>query len=160
MITTANPTIEAHQGDVLPHDLVTGGEASLPVRVEVAEDGSTLTVIWVEDLAWHHETFSEVLKPLCDEEGFLSEEAAETAASVVQEYLNDNNVEALHDHGEEWDDPSFAVSVQYVLGNGAETTEEEAVEVFWDFVATMANLTDPGTFGVEYLFGATAHRLG
>lgn len=150
--TPTAPTLSNYLGDTLPyHD-------SAPVRIEVAEDGSTLTVIWVEDLAWHHETFPEIMKPLTDEEGFLSDEAANAAATLIQNHLS-TDAEVLHDDGEEYDAASAAFSVQYTMPNGAETTEEAAHDIAWDFTAAMLNLTDPGTFGVVYLFRSVAHEL-
>lgn len=165
-------TLAPHAGNIIAGaDLASENPGA---RAEVAEDCSHVTVIWVEPLRFHLETFPEHLENLLapktdpddeDEAVYFTDEARQEFATYMSEFLASNkwNVEGadiLPDDGEEWDDEScVAISYRFDTSNGPATTMEEFSDKSWPFIAAMTNVTDPGTFNNPYAMRVLAERI-
>lgn len=139
-----------------PGDLTTGHEAV------VQHDG--ITVEFVEPLQWHLEHHSETMQALgwnntgrlsCDDVAALRAVIAEdrTAALPVDQLSFD-----LVDSNDDDETQCLVFSMTFgpeSLGWDDETLHQQA----WPFIATMANMVDPGTFGSQYLFTAVERHL-
>lgn len=165
-------TLAPHAGNIITgDDLATENPGT---RAEVAEDCSHVTVIWIEPLRFHLETFPEHLENLLapktdpadeDEAVYFTDEARQEFATFMIEHLASEkwtveNSDILPDDGEEWDDEScVAISYRFETPNGPATTMEEFSEKSWPFIAAMTNVTDPGTFDNPYVMRVLADRI-
>lgn len=132
---------------------------------EIAEDGMTATLEWVEDLRFHEEALgSRFVQLLHEPGGFLSdsgEEAVQEAArTCFIQQASHLSEDLIVDLGAAWDDPSIAFSVQVDLPDGPATTYGILGELAWPFIATMTNITDPGTFNCPYLMAEAVEVWG
>lgn len=130
------------------------------VRAEINDDG-TMDVIWVEALEFHVAFDEEGMSVLTEEdEGYLTEEAVEALLSFVREQVG-ADVDVEHADYEQWDsEASYALSARIALPQGLDTPVETVTSIAYDkFVRIMLNITDPGTFGVEYIFRAVAAKM-
>lgn len=64
----------------------------------------------------------------------------------------------------EWDDqdefPFIQLMVWRAEDMSPDTTEEDAFNLLWPAIATLFNITDPGTFNSPYLFTTMPYRKG
>lgn len=171
----ATETIAPHAGDTLSAQDI-GSDQNPYARAEVAEDCSTITVIWIEPLHFHLETFPEHMENLLapknnpddeDEPVCFTDEARQEFATYMSEFLasekwNVAGADILPDEGEEigaGDEPCVAISYCFDAPNGPNTTIDEAGEIIWPFIAAMTNVTDPGTFNNPYVMRELSRRI-
>lgn len=156
-------TIATHAGNVIAGDDLSADNPG--TRAEVAQDCKHVTVIWIEPLAWHANYGATGYETLLADDGYFTAAAGAEFADFMTGHLagpdwNVPGADITHDDSEEWDDePSVAISCRIPLPNGPQTTMEEFSDLTWPFVAAMTNVTDPGTFGCEYIMSALADRF-
>lgn len=168
----ATSTIAAYAGDIIPLGELVGSDETPGIRAEVAEDCSSITIVWVESLQYHMEHWPEHMEHLVapksgpddeDEAVYFTDEARQEFATYMIEFLANEGAEKadiLPDDGEEWDDEScVAISCRFDTPNGPNTSIEEAGDKAWPFIASMTNVTDPGTFNCPYVMGDLARRI-
>lgn len=172
-MATTTQTLAAHAGDaIMGADL--GSEENPYARAEVAEDCSNVTIIWIEPLHFHLNTYPEDLEYLLspksdpddeDEAVYFTDEARQEFATYMGEFLASNkwnveNADVLPEDGEEWDDEScVAISYRFDTPNGPETSMDEVADKIWPFIGAMTNVTDPGTFNNPYVMNHLNRRI-
>ena len=131
---------------------------TVTINVGSPEEGTTpATVEVTEYLEWHQRNHDETMDALTDQDGWLTPEATAAAVGIIREALPAWDVEDSDNGG---DDPHLGLSVALPTPQGFDTPVEDVLDSAWAVVAEMANRTDPGTFGVRYLFPEVAQRLG
>ena len=103
-------------------------------------------VVYTEYLKWHIKYQGKDMKKLLESDGWLTEEALTKIKAVITKHVKDSkSLSVVHGSG---DEPNFEAS--YSIGK--HETEESAWDAAHDFYAVLANITDPGTYGWDYLF--------
>lgn len=121
----------------------------------------TMKLSWTDSLQFHSEYMSDRWAEMVDEDGYLTDEVAEAAVQSIEDALQSKHIELTHDPAEEWDDePSIGITVYVDLPAGLDTTLEVAYDMAWEVIATLANMTDPGTFGSPYMYTEALRKLG
>ena len=111
------------------------------VDYELSEDGTRarISVACSESLAFHREHSPEYF----DQDGELTDAAWDALRSLFPERYSADVTEAVDDY----------LRFNVDLETDASAPAESIGEVIWPTLARIANETDPGTFGSEYLFG-------
>lgn len=137
-----------------PGDLTTGHDAI------VQHDG--ITVEFVEPLQWHLEHHSETMQALgWNNTGRLScDDVAALRAVIADDSTAPLPVDALGFDLSPIGDDDLALVFSMTFGSESLAWNDETVhQQAWPFIATVANMVDPGTFGSQYLFRAVARQL-
>ena len=140
--------------------------------VEVADDGHADVEI-TEPLAFHAELAQSdeqqsgsdyrgvAWRTLTDENGYLTSDAtAKVAAELARLITSETGLtlDVVHEPDRELEDlPSVGLSVRTDYRPG-ETVQQWTDRVGWPVIATVINVTDPGTFNCPYLFSAILYR--
>lgn len=147
------------------------------------EPAREVAACWTESLQWHEDYLTTRGDGLVDDDGWLfwhdiaapetpfdpdapwwlTDDAMSSIAAVIRGHLPDwaRSVGVLVDVNMEsgGDTPNFTVEVN-LPGVTLESSVERCLTLAHDVAATVANLTDPGTFGVPYLFHEVRRDLG
>ncbi len=101
---------------------------------------------YTDYLEWHVKNKGELISPLLGKDGWLTDAALSKIRAAVSKHMrNPKLVDVTHVSG---DEPGFEVT----YGIGKHDTEESAWKAGYELYAVMANFTDPGTYGWNYLF--------
>jgi hypothetical protein len=143
-------------------DLVDRGEplAESPVDcyLEVDRDDHKAIIVWREPLAFHIEWNGARWSEHADSDGWLASSAELQFANRLTDYLrragvDDADVYTEGYNGEDEPTLTFEVVTPYRAG---ETFKSWFDRIGWPVVATLTNVTDPGTFMSPYLFDMTS----
>ena len=107
--------------------------------MDVNEDGDT-TVLFVDELEFHERYL----------ERELDEQDLETALRRVRDHTH-KSLDPLNTVTIDWLN-TVAFEVSLFMGNYEGLAVDKLLEDAWDFIAACLNLSDPGTFGCEYMF--------
>ena len=142
--------------DALVSDLVDQGETlddNGQAILEVDQIANTATVAWTEPLAFHAAYNGDDWTRHVDADGYLTPAAepalAERLSGMFPESCNGTTI--FTDYDDVGDAPAirFELTTSYLPG---ETFDHWFDRIGWPIVATLVNVTDPGTFGSPYLF--------
>lgn len=119
---------------------------------------------YTEPLEWHMGHYGPVMRAMTtpvdetDPESprWLTQEADRALVEVVKGHLSEPLREGLDLEETGGDDPNFTLATTIP----GDVNHERLIDRAWEFTAALTNLTDPGTFGVPYLFREVAERLG
>ena len=142
-----------------------GGTSYSEAFLDTGDDaGSAPVAGFAEYLDWHMSYAPELMQHLTEgdeDDRWLTPEALEAVGQVVLEHLPEHvrnmpylNLEVTDEAG--GDDPNFTVTIELPVDDDS----DGLINLTWTLTATVANLSDPGTFGVPYLFNEVARRLG
>lgn len=125
--------------------------------LEVDRDDHKAIVVWRESLAFHAEWNGARWSDFVDSDGWLTGSAQLKLAQRLTAYLLKAGIEAdvytgMHD-GMDEPNLTFEVVTAYRAG---ETFKSWHERTGWPVVATLINVTDPGTFMSPYLFDMSA----
>lgn len=143
--------------DTLMADLADMGEnpAEAPYAcwIEIDRENSLAIVCWSEDLKFHAEYKGDRWKERVDEDGWLTATAEGYIANRLAALIKKQAGVAVEvdtiDYGGDEPNITFEVVTDYQDG---ETYEHWLDRIGWPVVATLINVTDPGTFNSAYLF--------
>lgn len=134
------------------------GESVPYFWAEVSEDGKTVELVWEESLTFHLNNYWLMVAPLVDDERELTPRGADAVAQAVRQCFDDEGRSELsaqitldRDMGV-MDGPGFTVTATLGLSDGPATTLDTLLALAWPFYGVMTNITDPGTFGSDYVF--------
>lgn len=148
----------------------TGDVHDTRFMLEVDTDERRATIVFTEVLAFHAEyngpqtfqtpgfptvTTEGKWTPLVDEDGFLTHDAETALAgrlSAMMPSAADGSAVFIADSND--DEPNVVIEITTDYTDG-ETYESWLDRIGWPIVATLINVTDPGTFNSPYLFDAT-----
>ena len=117
------------------------------MHIEINEDGEAVA-IFEEMFAWHLKNHKDLMKKLTDKDGWFTKDAMKKAEVFISKLMKDpKKLSVEHCSG---DSPGIEVS----YGIGKHNSEESAWKAAHPLYATMMNVTDPGTFGSEYIIAA------
>lgn len=113
--------------------------------VEAGSGPDGITLVWTEPMEFHLKTRR--LLELVNDDGELLPRVPEILQTELRRLLT---CEGVTVEVSDQDEPALEVSVPLTV---EPCTVERLAEVVWPFVATLTNVTDPGTFGAEYVMG-------
>lgn len=148
---TVPPSMEY---DLLPGDYVDCLELGLSptegphADINVNDDGGVFLTL-TDALAFHTERWTDATGPF-DSDGWLTPDGVKFVASRLRNVCPGIVWEDVD--GAAWDDPSWSVEVELLPPVSRENVGELAHQAW----AALTNVTDPGTFGREYLFDGAA----
>lgn len=140
------------------------GEHHYPVTVTVSDEPTTadgrrsFIVEWSEGLTWHRDHLGESFASPDDDtlermNGLIGEELGEAHRDLADEV----QVDVGPNYGFNPDEEALIVSTTLFLPE--DVTLEQLAEAAWPFIATMINVTDPGTFGSPYIMSALPEEV-
>lgn len=135
------------------------GEYHHPVTVTVSDEPATpdgkwsYIIEWAEGLTWHRDHLCESFANPDDDaleriNRLIGEELGEAYAGLADEVQIDVGPNYGHNPEEE----ALIVSTTVFLPEDARLGDLQ--NAAWPFIATMINVTDPGTFGSRYIMSA------
>jgi hypothetical protein len=129
--------------------------------LEIDRDKDLAVICFVEPLRFHAEHNGNDWAPLVDENGALKLDVANRIADRLRDLIKSQGHVAvgvdLADYLEHDDEPSFGLEIVTDYQKD-ETFQHWLDRIGWPAIATVINVTDPGTFNSPYLFGASALR--
>lgn len=125
--------------------------------LEVDRDDHKAIAVWRESLAFHIEYNGARWSDFADSDGWLTSSAELALATRLTSHLAKGGIEAdvytTGHNGEDEPTLTFEVVTAYRAG---ETYKSWYDRIGWPIVATLINVTDPGTFNSPYLFDMSA----
>lgn len=123
--------------------------------VEWGDNGEARPVItWNENLRFHIDLFGDTLDVTSD--NFITRVSRELNRLLPDGFTG---MVEWAEGGDDGDSPDLTFYVRLTADEGRlplDTDADEAMAILWPAIATLFNITDPGTFGSEYLFTGVA----
>lgn len=136
------------------------GEDESHFWADASENGMLVDLVWEEFLDFHLDHYLPMVEPLVDveREWMLTDRGEAAMVQAIRQCFEEKGLRELGAQisvdrtGGGSDGPSFAVIANLELPDGPATSFGTLAEMSWPFYATMTNITDPGTFGSDYVF--------
>lgn len=136
-------------------DIINLGDDTLrDAHISVPEDDeSSVVFAHTETLDFHRGHMDEDWARLVDEDGYLTDQTIKQMEAVLSEESNGVSVDIYQE-----DEGYFYVEIA-LPGVTLDTDQQTAELAAWTPLASVINLTDPGSFGHVYLFNEVLRRL-
>jgi hypothetical protein len=157
MALTGTEPMSSFAGDRIDSVDLTGGHDPR-FAVEVSDEGNRATLIFNEPLAFHADLAKrytpEEWKTRTDADGELTAEFEEVLLERLRGYLWDvlpsvPEYIGTTDGGDYEPNFTIEISADYLEG---ETFDQWHARIAWPIIATLINVSDPGTFNKPYWF--------
>lgn len=149
-------TMKDRLDDRIDHIEIGADDPRFAIEVSDNGDGLTGVILFVESLQFHAEYLSDVWAEISEDENYLTAQAmAELGKSYSSELSSalDETGSILYldyDSADVEDYPEIEISIPVSVRDGE--TVEDFLDRTYPIMAILINITDPGTFGSQYVF--------